>query len=151
MEHCVLLAELSPKNRIMQDVKPHVSESLLFLLRFGSFQCYIFYSNGSYQYCIGNSHLSAISLPSISRSIRHICKLVLEHNNVEISFPNAKEHYNTIKMGFQNKFGIKGVVGAIDCTHVSIIGPSSSSNVIPHEYMNRKGYYSINVEAICDD
>ncbi|XP_049314076.1 putative nuclease HARBI1 [Bactrocera dorsalis] len=92
-----------------------------------------------------------MSQPSISRSIRHICKLVLEHKNVEISFPNATEHYNTIKMGFHNKFGIKGVIGAIDCTHVAIIGPSSSSNVIPHEYMNRKGYYSINVEAICDD
>ncbi|XP_017482828.1 PREDICTED: putative nuclease HARBI1 [Rhagoletis zephyria] len=93
-----------------------------------------------------------MSLPSVSRNIKHICRLVVEHKNFEISFPNAADHYNSIKRGFHNKFGIKGVIGTIDCTHVAIIAPPSSTpGVVSNKYMNRKGFYSINVEAICDD
>ncbi|XP_039969248.1 uncharacterized protein LOC120781196 [Bactrocera tryoni] len=90
-----------------------ISESLLFLLRFGSFQCYIFFQMAHTN--------TALEIAIYHHESRHICKLVLEHKNVEISFPNATEHYNIIKMGFHNKFGIKGVIG--DCTHVAIIGP----------------------------
>ncbi|XP_054745998.1 putative nuclease HARBI1 [Anastrepha obliqua] len=53
---------------------------------------------------------------------------------------------------FYNKFGIKGVIGVIECTHVATLSPQSLiAAVVPHEYMNRKRYYSINVEAICHD
>lgn len=46
---------------------------------------------------------------------------------------------------------MKGVIGAIDCTHVAIFAPPIHCPVRPARlYMNRKGFYSINVEAICD-
>ncbi|XP_050339989.1 putative nuclease HARBI1 [Bactrocera neohumeralis] len=83
--------------------------------------------------------------------IDHICKLVVKRKHGEVRFPNSVEEYNRIKTGFYSKFGIKGVIGAIDCTHVGIIAPALSNTVVPHDYMNRKGYYSINVEAVCDD
>ncbi|XP_050340014.1 putative nuclease HARBI1 [Bactrocera neohumeralis] len=92
-----------------------------------------------------------MSQPTISRCIEYICKLVVERKHGEVRFPNSVEEYNRIKTGFYSKFGIKGVIGAIDCTHVGIIAPALSSTVVPHDYMNRKGYYSINVEALCDD
>ncbi|XP_053969007.1 putative nuclease HARBI1 [Anastrepha ludens] len=111
-----------------------------------------FLANGSYQSVIGNCHFSAMSQPSVSRCIEQVCKMVVEHKHFEISFPHEAEHYNSIKRGFHNKFGIKGVIGAIDCTHIAILSPQSLiAGVVPHEYMNRKGYYSINVEAICID
>jgi nuclease HARBI1 len=37
------------------------------------------------------------------------------------------------------------IVGAIDCTHVAIIQPTENAV----QYMNRKGYYSVNVQAVC--
>ncbi|KAJ8937733.1 hypothetical protein NQ318_009143 [Aromia moschata] len=39
-----------------------------------------------------------------------------------------------------------GVIGAIDCTHVAIITPTEEE----HNYVNRKGYHSKNVQVICD-
>ncbi|XP_017469372.1 PREDICTED: putative nuclease HARBI1 isoform X1 [Rhagoletis zephyria] len=139
---------------LIQELKPHdnyTRKSRIPLeLRFIS--VLYFLSNGSYQSCIGNSHFAAMSQPSVSRNIKQICRMVVEHKHVEISFPNSADHYNSIKRGFHNKFAIKGVIGAIDCTHVAIISPpSSTAGVVPHEYMNRKGYCSINVEAICDE
>ncbi|XP_026482098.1 putative nuclease HARBI1, partial [Ctenocephalides felis] len=41
--------------------------------------------------------------------------------------------------------------GCIDCTHISIVAPKKDHPVAPAAiYMNRKGYYSINIEVICD-
>ena len=39
-----------------------------------------------------------------------------------------------------------GAVGCIDCTHIRIQAPS----VTEGEFVNRKGYHSINVQLICD-
>ena len=42
---------------------------------------------------------------------------------------------------------IPGVVGLIDCTHIPIISPGGDNAEL---FRNRKGYFSINVQAICD-
>ena len=43
--------------------------------------------------------------------------------------------------------GLPGVIGAIECTHVLIQSPSGDDAEI---YRNRKGYFSINVQLVCD-
>ncbi|XP_045494080.1 putative nuclease HARBI1 [Colias croceus] len=48
---------------------------------------------------------------------------------------------------FYNIAQFPRVCGAIDCTHVHIQSPCST---IGEEYRNRKGYFSINVQAVCD-
>ena len=48
---------------------------------------------------------------------------------------------------FYTKSGMPGVIGAIDCTHVPIQSPGGDDAEI---YRNRKGYFSINVQLICD-
>ncbi|XP_054091718.1 putative nuclease HARBI1 [Zeugodacus cucurbitae] len=51
------------------------------------------------------------------------------------------------KRGFYMKFGI----GAIDCAHIGIVSPPSTDPSTPLSlFMNRKGFYSLNVEAVCD-
>lgn len=50
---------------------------------------------------------------------------------------------------FMAGFGVKGlqkVIGAIDGTHISIKAPAQN----PENYVNRKGYHSIVLQAICD-
>ncbi|XP_054084225.1 putative nuclease HARBI1 [Zeugodacus cucurbitae] len=135
---------------LIQQLKPYDQQqtSIPFELRFIS--VLYFLSNGSYQHCVGNGYFAVMSQPSVSRSIEKICKLVVERKYNEVRFPNSVEEYNRVKTGFYSKFGIKGVIGAIDCTHIAIIAPALSTTIVPHDYMNRKGYYSINVEAVCD-
>lgn len=45
-----------------------------------------------------------------------------------------------------NKFNFPGVVGAIDGTHIAILKPREDE----HNFINRKGYHSMNVQLICD-
>jgi len=54
-------------------------------------------------------------------------------------------HYKT-KQQFYSMAGFPNVIGCIDCTHVKVIAPSRNE----YEYVNRKGYHSINVQLICD-
>ena len=53
-----------------------------------------------------------------------------------------------IKRGFFDVCNLPNVVGAIDCTHIEIQKPAATD--YPDEYINRKGWHSINVQAICD-
>jgi len=62
-----------------------------------------------------------------------------------IKWPSTAE-YKKIADAFESRFGFPGVVGCIDGTHVPIKVPSSDRN----SYINRKGYPSINVLAVCD-
>ena len=49
--------------------------------------------------------------------------------------------------GFERKYGIPNVVGCIDRTHIPVKMPANDRD----SYMNRKGYTSINVLAVCNE
>uniref|UniRef100_A0A8W8L739 DDE Tnp4 domain-containing protein n=1 Tax=Magallana gigas TaxID=29159 RepID=A0A8W8L739_MAGGI len=55
--------------------------------------------------------------------------------------------FQQVKRGFMDIGRIPEVVGAIDCTHIPIQSPRGRNTEI---YRNRKGFFSINVQAICD-
>ena len=64
-----------------------------------------------------------------------------------IRFPyysDNEKHF--INQGFFKTGGFPSTIGCIDCTHVRIAGPSENEN----DFVNRKGYHSINVQAIAD-
>ena len=48
--------------------------------------------------------------------------------------------------GFETTKGFSQTVGAIDGTHIPIIRPEQN----PADYCNRKGYYSILMQAVVD-
>lgn len=62
-----------------------------------------------------------------------------------ISFVTEEEKYE-IKKHFFRKTGFPGVIGCIDGTHVAIIPPSVEQRF---KYLNRKGFYSLNVMVVC--
>lgn len=47
---------------------------------------------------------------------------------------------------WQTKYTFPCAVGVIDCTHIKIKNPPLHAD----EYINRKGYHSINVQATCN-
>ena len=48
--------------------------------------------------------------------------------------------------GLHDKGGFPGVIGSVDGTYVRIQAPSTNEN----DFVNRKGFHSINVEAVCN-
>ncbi|XP_036324950.1 putative nuclease HARBI1 [Rhagoletis pomonella] len=138
-------------NELIEELMPFDDQktSLPFGLRF--FASLYFFANGSYQKCVGNNFVASMSQPSVSRSLQHISAIIVNRKLNEVNFPKTNEEQLTIKTGFYVSFGVKSTIGAIDCTHIAIIAPSSIDPSKPSSlYMNRKGFYSINVEAVCD-
>ncbi|XP_055910925.1 putative nuclease HARBI1 [Eupeodes corollae] len=59
----------------------------------------------------------------------------------------TNDEMNLSKIHFYQKTRFPGVIGCIDGTHVRIIAPKKN---LQHLYLNRKGYYSLNVMIVCD-
>lgn len=105
-----------------------------------------FLATGSYQRIVGLSqHLVQ---RTASRCIRQVVD-ALSHPaiiNKWIVFPRSPQQRAQIRLEFQRRFRLPGVVGCIDCTHVALVKPSEDE----HLYFNRKGYHSLNVQMVCD-
>ncbi len=56
------------------------------------------------------------------------------------------QEFQDIARGFRDTWGMPQCVGAIDGTHIPIIAPSEHRN----SYYNRKGWYSMICQAVCD-
>mmetsp|Transcript_26064 Transcript_26064/g.72977 ORF Transcript_26064/g.72977 Transcript_26064/m.72977 type:complete len:222 (-) Transcript_26064:377-1042(-) len=70
-----------------------------------------------------------------------------------INFPlNDPQQLSKISEGFHtlNKHSLPGCVGAIDGLAVEIKKPSAWDTLFPTHFMNRKGFFSINCQAMCD-
>jgi len=64
-----------------------------------------------------------------------------------INFPSTSAEIDTVRQKFFDIVKFPKCIGAIDCTHVKIISLGGLDGEI---YRNRKGYFSINVQTICD-
>ncbi|XP_049312592.1 putative nuclease HARBI1 isoform X2 [Bactrocera dorsalis] len=136
---------------LIDDLRPHDQQKTSLPLTIRVLATLNFFGHGSYQKCVGNNCNLPMSQSSLSRSMRAVAKLIVKVKGEEIKFPSSTEEENIVRTGFFTKYGIKSTIGAIDCTHVAIIAPASNNIERPLGlYLNRKGFYSINVEAVCD-
>lgn len=90
------------------------------------------------QFGVGKSSVSGI-IGDVARAI------VQQLGTKYIRFPNIDEAMRSIEY-WREKSGISGIVACIDGTHIPIIQPTKTGTA----YCNRKGYYSINVQGMCD-
>ncbi|CAG2189723.1 HARBI1 [Mytilus edulis] len=82
---------------------------------------------------------------TVSRVIDRVTDSLVAMKDDFISWPD-NQRKNVIRAGFYEKAGFPNVVGCIDGTHIRITGPSIDEPA----FVNRKGFHSINVQAICD-
>lgn len=59
--------------------------------------------------------------------------------------PSASDAPHVMEQ-FREIGNMPGVIGAIDCTHIQIRRPTCAP---PGLYRNRKGYFSLHVQAVC--
>ncbi|CAI6369369.1 unnamed protein product [Macrosiphum euphorbiae] len=97
-----------------------------------------------------NGDLHGVSQPTVSRCSSQICRALASLKNNYIKFPLTNEELASKKADFRRKFNMPSIIGAIDCTHIPDIQIKKVAGDYAQLYINRKGFYSINVQVICD-
>lgn len=95
---------------------------------------------------IGVGEDAGVHRTTVCKIIKSVTeKIILQINNW-IQFPTTIESMHAAKLDWNAKFKIPNTIGAIDCTHIHIPKPKDHGE----EYINRKGFTSINVQATCN-
>ena len=94
---------------------------------------------------IGNRFGMGIS--TFSYALRDFINVIIEKFLAEkIIFPSTESEVSRITNGFKKLGRISNVIGAIDGSHIPIKAP----HLFPVDYFNRKGFYSIVLQAVVD-
>ena len=87
---------------------------------------------------------------SQSSSHRVIAKILLDISHFsrqQIRWPNDNKKRQSADKFLRISAGIENIVGAIDGCHIRINRPPRRGD----DYMNRKGYYSVLLQGVCDE
>ncbi|XP_032238952.1 putative nuclease HARBI1 [Nematostella vectensis] len=103
-----------------------------------------YFASGNFLEVIGDTF--GLPKSTVSRCITDVSKALVANKEEFIAWPSDEEK-RQIKEAFFAKKGFPGVIGCIDGTHVRIQGPPRNEN----DFVNWKGFHSINVQAICDN
>ncbi|CAD7001648.1 unnamed protein product [Ceratitis capitata] len=90
-----------------------------------------------------------MSQSSVSRCIHRVTDAINRSMfPAKVRFPMTQIERQAAKEIFASSSSpfVGGTIGAIDCTHVSIMSPKTHEEA----YVNHHGYHSINVQMICD-
>lgn len=82
-----------------------------------------------------------------SRVIRNVTSALLHHRNRFIYFPVTDNERQATQQQFYNIARLPRVIGALDCTHIKIVSPGGNN---AENFRNRKGFFSLNVQAVCN-
>lgn len=104
-----------------------------------------FYATGSFQLVIGDT--CNVSQASCCRVIHRVTDAICNRKRHFTKFPDTHDERREVMVGFNNIAGFPGIIGAIDGCHVRISNPGGPNSV---RYVNRKGYYSLNCQLVCD-
>ncbi|KAB0798890.1 hypothetical protein PPYR_06770 [Photinus pyralis] len=104
-----------------------------------------FYATGTYQRVIGD-HIN-VNQSTACRVINRVTRHLARQRPNFINMPKNQDDILQVCRGFYRIRGFPKVIGAIDCTHIKIQSPGGNNAEL---YRNRKGFFSINVQAICD-
>lgn len=96
----------------------------------------------------GVAHDVGIHQTTVSKTVKNVLSKVIDKKEEWICFPMTSEDIALAKQKWQDKLGFPSTIGAIDCTHIRIEKPAGNFG---DEFVNRKGYASINVQATCNE
>jgi hypothetical protein len=103
-----------------------------------------FFATGAFQQLVGDT--LAVHKSTACIIIQRVVHKIAELKPHYIKMPSPEE-LQTVKLNFYRLRRMPRVIGAIDCTHVRINSPGGPD---AETYRNRKSFFSINVQAVCD-
>ena len=101
------------------------------------------YAAGAFQ--LDEANTFGVSKPTVCWTEHRVATVPSRRLRQYVQFERHADVDRT-KVKFFQMTSFPNVIGCIDCTHVSIIGPS----VNEHAFVNRKGGHSINVQLVCN-
>ena len=101
-----------------------------------------FYATGTFKLARGD--LCEILQPSAGRIIKRVSEAIARLKNIYITFPDG-DMLQQVKLDFWKICAFPSVVGAIDCAHIKMQCPGGENAEL---FRNRKGYFSLNVQAV---
>jgi hypothetical protein len=82
----------------------------------------------------------------VSKVVADIAIIIVEKAPLWIKFPRTEQQFEAAKADWQVSYKFPCAVGALDSTHI----PIRKYLVHADEYINRKGFPSVNVQATCN-
>ena len=87
-----------------------------------------------------------VTKSSAFRVYRRICEAIANNLSGQlIKFPSGQRAIDVVQ-GFEEKRAFPGVLGAIDGCHIPVKAPRKNHE----QYINRKGFHSLQLQVICD-
>ena len=84
---------------------------------------------------------------TVCKTYKHVMEKIVDKAHLWIKFPTTPKEITQATNAWQEKYNFPNVIGAIDCTHVRITQPRNDLDSV--HYINRKGFYSYNIQAVC--
>ena len=92
------------------------------------------------------SELFGIGKSTVGDIVIETCNVIATHMLSQYVYIPQGEKLKEIVEGFEAYWGFPQAAGAIDGTHIPILRPDESTS----DYYNRKGYYSVIMQAMVD-
>ncbi|XP_041367014.1 putative nuclease HARBI1 [Gigantopelta aegis] len=104
-----------------------------------------FYACGSFQIVVGDT--CGVSQATCCQVVHRVTAAICEKKDNFIHFPKIPMERHDVMRGFYDISQLPGIIGAIDGSHVLVVNPGG---VTAQCFMNRKGYYSLNCQLVCN-
>jgi len=104
-----------------------------------------FYATGTFELVVGDTF--AVCKATVCRIVHKVTAAIAGLRTQYVRFPSTQQERQDVMNLFYVASSMPGVIGAIDCTHVAIQSPGGDDAEI---FRNRKGYFSVNVQLVCD-
>lgn len=103
-----------------------------------------FYAANTFQIIDGDSF--GVHQTSACRIVHRVSDVIARSSHRYVKLPLQQE-FQDISLDFYHKSAFPGIVGVLDGTHIKIQAPSGPYSEL---YRNRKDYFSINAQIMCD-
>jgi len=104
-----------------------------------------YFASGSFLVVCGD--FVGVHKSTASRCIVKVSRAIVSLSSQYIKFPETIEEIAKTRQDFFSKFKFPRCIGTIDCTHIKIRSPGGDNAEV---YRNRKQYFSLNVQTICN-
>ena len=92
------------------------------------------------------AHMFGVGRSTVGKIVLEVSTAISQHLTPEfVRIPSGNELSDVVRH-FEVKWGFPQCFGALDGSHIPIVAPDES----PKDYYNRKGWFSINIQALVD-